>query len=156
MFEISENDCVSLEDFAYGWRWTDTDRIKITADHLARIKPLTPDKAEEAWTYSNAFQGEAYRTRFHEMDEYHIDGSGDLVRADAVQWLRARLPSDDVQIFISWTEQQAVATVLDTFIRYWDAFCFPVEDVVIWPSHERWVLLFDYKQRFYYAEEKTD
>ncbi|WP_456426645.1 hypothetical protein [Rhodocaloribacter sp.] len=147
MFDVSEKDYAPLEDYRYGWRWTDPNRLSLAPDDLRRIRPLTPEKAREAWTYSEAFQGKAYQTRFREIDAFHVDARNEAVRA----WLHATLPPEPERLFLSWTEDMAVETDRDTLVRHWDTFCYPVEDVVIWPHSERWVLLFDYKQRFYFA-----
>lgn len=152
MFEAKQGDYVPLGGHAFGWRWTEKDRVDIAPDALRRIKPLTPQKAEEAMAYSEAFQGEAYRMRFREIDQYDVDGRWEPALDDKVRsWLHGALPREQERIFVSWTERMAVETDRDTFVQHWDTFCYPVEDVVIWPQSERWVLLFDYKQRFYFA-----
>ena len=156
MFDVRKTDYSPIEDYTFGWRWTDQNRVDVPLAELSRIKPLTQEKAREAWDYSAAFQGKAYRTRFREIDEFHINGRGEPDRDDVVQdWLEKRLPPEGERVFISWTERMAVETDRETFIKHWDTFCYPVEDVVIWPQTEHWVLLFDYKQRFYFAVKES-
>lgn len=157
MFKVSDTDYVPVGDYIFGWRWIDKDRVEISDERLARIRPLTKERAEAAWDYSKSFQGIAYSERFLEIDEYHVDGRGDPGRDGAVRdWLTKCLDQEAERVFISWTKQQAVETDLSTFIKFWNTFCYPVEDVVIWPASESWVLLFDYKQRFYHAVERAE
>lgn len=152
MFNTSETDYLALETYRFGWRWTDIRRIVIPEDDLIRIKPLSIEKAKEAWEYANRLQGSSYRTRFKEVDTFEVDGRGtENSDAEVAHWLQKYLSSGSDTIYVSWTEQQAMTTDVRTFVLYWETFCFPVEDVVIWPQHEQWVLLFDYKQRFYFA-----
>jgi len=156
MFEVTEKDYSPIEAYPFGWRWTEKNRIDIPPHALSRIKPFTEEKARAAWDYAEGFQGKMYWTRFQEIDGYDINGRGSPDLDDEIrQWLANTLPATPERVFISWTEQMAVETDRETFINYWDTFCYPVEDVVIWPQSERWVLLFDYKQRFYFAVEQT-
>jgi len=151
-FVIEEVDYLNMRDTPYGWRWLDTKRVDIPKDELNGIRPLTPEKAKAAYSYSERFQGTAYQQYFEELDTFVVDSRGDQERRETVsRWLEMRLPADQSDLLISWTEKMAVVTDRDLFIKYWDSFCYPVEDVVIWPLSEGWVLLFDYKQRFFYA-----
>ena len=148
MFSIEPHDSVPLDTFAIRWRWTEAQHTALPPAHLHRIQPLTEAKAQAAYAYAKAFQGSGYRTRFREVAEFAV---GDREDAGVARWLRDTLPDGPALLFISWTERFAAAVAVDTFIAYWSSFCYPVEDVVIWPQHEGWVLLFDYKQRFYFA-----
>ena len=157
MFIVEQNQYASIDSYPFAWRWTDRSRRVIPPEDLCRIKPLSPETALLAWTYAESLQGEAYWKRFQEIDQFDINGRGSPQYDENIHsWLHQRLPAEAQTIFISWSERMAVETDRATFVRYWDTFCFPVEDVVIWPRREDWVLLFDYKQRFYFATERRD
>ena len=151
MFAVDPKDYIPLADYTFAWRWRDADRVDIPVAALRRIRPLSTPKAGQAWEYVKRFQGDAYWSRSREVGEFAVDGQS----AGARSWLAGHLPGQTAKIYISWTQRMALETDSALFIEYWDTFCFPVEDVVIWPPSENWVLLFDYKERFYYAVEKT-
>ena len=155
MFTYHESDCISLEAFPIKWRWLEENHTPLPEADLQTIHPLSEAKAREAYAYSSNFQGENYRTRYQEIDEYHVEGRNhEPYYKNAREWLLSHLGNDSGIIFISWIEPWAMAVELRTFLTYWESFLYPVEDVVIWPAHEQWALLFDYKQRFYFARRK--
>ncbi len=155
MFTFSDSDIVSLDNFSLSWRWRSEKHNRLSDADLAKIHPFTPDKAGAAYKYSENFQGKNYREKFEEIDEYPVEVRGDNPEGENVRdWLIGLLGKKPLPIFISWSKNWAVATDSDTFIRFWDDFLYPVEDVVIWPVDESWVLLWDYKQRFYFARQK--
>lgn len=153
-FQIAPEHVVPWEGYPFAWRWTDPQRRALPAADLVRVRPLTTAKAGEAWHHAGTLQGAAYRDRFREVDAFAVDGRSDVHEAAAAGWLGRTLPCTPEPVFVSWTPRMAVATVRDVFVRHWASFCFPVEDVVIWPAGEGWVLLFDYRQCFYFAEAR--
>lgn len=155
MFQIAEKDYLPLTDYIFGWRWMDAKRIVIPKEDLNLIKPMAYEKAKMAYAYSNGLQGKTYFEKYDEKAFYEIDSRYDTDKAAINSWLAAQLPKGNEKLFVSWSEQQAVETDQNIFIKYWDTFCYPVEDSVIWPENEKWILLFDYKQRFYFAVSKA-
>ena len=152
MFDPNDSDTVSLEGYPFAWRWTGENHANISEEMLARIQPLNDKSAGEAWQHAMGIQGMSYQEQFTETHELEVDRRGaDEPEHDVGEWLKARLPDHSDPIFVSWTERMAAKTDRETFIQHWNTFCYPVEDVVIWPQNEQWVLLFDYKQRFYFA-----
>lgn len=155
MFTFTDSDIVSLDAFPISWRWRSEKHHRLSDEDLAKIQPFTPDKASAAYKYSENFQGKNYRENFREVDEYPVEVRGDNPDGENVRdWLTNLLGTPSLPILISWEEHWAVTTDSETFIRFWDDFLYPVEDVVIWPQDESWVLLWDYKQRFYFARRK--
>ena len=144
-----------MDGYPFAWRWTGEKHADIAEKMLSRIRPLNDSRARDVWDHALRLQGENYQERFEETDELDVDRRGAGEPDDIVStWLKSVLPDTSGPVFISWTERMAVQTELGVFIRHWDTFCYPVEDVVIWPQNESWVLLFDYKQRFYFAAAK--
>ncbi len=155
MFNYTDADLVSLDAFPISWRWRSEKHNRLSDRDLAKIQPFTPAKANAAYKYSENFQGKNYREKFQEIDDYPVEVRGDNPQGENVHdWLTKLLGNIPESIFISWDKDWAVATDVLTFTRFWDDFLYPVEDVVIWPQDESWVLLWDYKQRFYFARQK--
>ena len=155
MFTVRKSEYLSVDDYQFGWRWTSKDHANISVEDLNRIRPLSAREADGAWEYSKTLQGKNYAVRFVEQDEFEVDGRATPELDDATrEWLTGVLPPGNETVFISWGKNMAVETDLAIFLQYWDTFCYPVEDVVIWSRDEKWVLLFDYKQRFYFATKK--
>jgi len=43
-------------------------------------------------------------------------------------------------VLVHWGPETAVLADWATFCDYWDDFCYPLADVVVWPSTEDWGL----------------
>jgi Protein of unknown function (DUF2947) len=155
MFETIESDYDEMDGYPFAWRWTGENHADISPEILERIKPLSEARARDAWDHALGLQGEFYKKRFSETDELEVDRTDVNDPENGVSaWLCSVLPASDEPVYISWTERMAARTERDVIVNHWNTFCYPVEDVVIWPQSESWVLLFDYKQRFFFAVGK--
>lgn len=153
MFHYDDTDFCKMAEFALKWRWTSAKHNKLPLDELAKIQPFTEDTANILWQYSKRMQGKNYQEKYQEVDEFHVPGRNDAKAVDVTRiWLQEKIGGTTQPLLISWIESWAALTTIEIFIKYWDDFCYPVEDNVIWPQDESWALLFDYKQRFYFAE----
>ena len=149
MLHFKRTDFVAMDGYPFAWRW----KRENVDSSLSGIKPLTESKAAELYEYSKRFQGRDYHDLFDEQAFLDLEVSG-LGNKEVADWLEKTFPESNDQLIISWTQRQAVLTDLQTFVVNWFSFCMPVEDVVIWPENEQWVMLFDYKQRFYFAVKR--
>jgi len=151
-FIVGTRDYVTLDTWPFGWRFADSELVDIPVRDRDEIRPFSETAARLAWDYAAALHGQSYRDRFRETAELQVDGRGSAsLEGPVSERLDSILPATTEQLFVSWTERMAAESRRDFFVRHWSAFCFPVEDVVIWPQDVAWVLAFDYKQRFYFA-----
>ncbi len=155
IFELTKADFAPMAQFPLAWRWTDPGRItpmEVSADAIAEIAPLTPEAATRAHAHAAYLLRPPKRTAFTEVADFDVGRIGRqslAAEAEVRTWLTQHLGDETGRLVISWSAAWAATTTVANFIALWPTFCYPVEDIVIWPTHERWLLLFDYKQRFY-------
>ena len=56
--------------------------------------------------------------------------------------------AEDQAILVHWLQDVAAVTDWATFCEYWDDFCYPMSDVVIWPLPGEWALLYHHEEQF--------
>ncbi len=155
--QFTADDLQPMEGFPWAWRWTDPSRANVEADALEHIRPLTPAAASRVLERSSVLQGKEYPARFEEIADLDVGLHGRFdEHRDGItrEWLARYVPESDDPVVVSYDERHAMLTTGAIFVRHWDTFCFPVEDVVIFPLSEEWTLAFDYKQRFYFARAR--
>jgi hypothetical protein len=156
MFELSEGDYRPLEEFRLAWRWNDPHQRVLPADVLAKVRPLTQDKAKGVYNQLG-------RRSLHE-DEGFLPVSFRLVNkvnTSAIypgvvrHWLEAHIQDHDQAIIVSWEPTIAVATTADIFCRFWDDFCYPSsDDVTILPLSEDWALVYWHEEELFFGKNK--
>ena len=135
---------VPLEEFELAWRWTQPTHTVLPAEVLATIRPFSADRAATL----GAGAGPLCRQR--RSAEWQMSICADEDAADNVRHqLRALDVPSDASILVSWNNRTAVATVWQTFVSYWDDFCYPSsDDVPVWPQSGDWVLCYRHYGHF--------
>jgi hypothetical protein len=139
----------SMDRFPLRWRWTDPKWNKLPAERLEKIRPLIASRAREINERGMAFYHALERRQdlFSQILEHDDSGS---VSPEAVKlWLRSLPAVEEQSVLVHWDQETAVLTNWATFCEYWDDFCYPMSDVVIWPITEEWAL------RYHRAERLT-
>ncbi|MDB4906255.1 MAG: hypothetical protein JWO05_1039 [Gemmatimonadetes bacterium] len=141
MIEFAPSDFDSLERFSRGWRFS-AERIGDTSvDTIARIRPLTPERAADIAQIAVARRDEnaSFGTTFRS------DDSPGLVR----EKLTALPIVGSIPVLVSWDRRTAVVTDWETFIVLWDDLCYPSsDDVTIWPFDGQWTLCYRHYEIF--------
>jgi len=137
MTGLSAGDFTALADFPLLWRWTSPTHAVLPAAALATIRPLTALAAA-------AISHEAVRRC---ADEVKADDVVEIDAAASDSAVRERLAALDVgaddAILVSWSPSLALLTRWETFVRYWDAFCYPSsDDVTVWALESDWTLCY--------------
>jgi hypothetical protein len=150
-----------LEEFPYKWRWIDSKYNVLPEHELKMIFPLAEKSSgllfDLALKYSQDWEYHPSEDLFYDVDSIETkDKSEDSDIKGIRIWLSNRLPKDNPEIFISWQPDTAVRTNVNLFVKYWDDFCYPGDDVAIFPLSEEWVLLYWHEGRFYFAKRKTN
>lgn len=140
MIALSESDFVPLESFSLAWRWTQESHASLPAETLARIRPLSADRA-------GAIAPEATELCLGGDTATLRSAAGDPERVRA--WL-AGLPVDrEASVLVSWDVDTAVATDWQTFVAYWDDFCYAgSDDLTVWNPDGVWYLCYDHEEVF--------
>jgi hypothetical protein len=144
MIEFARSDFVSLELFELNWRFTPDDTGAFSPDLLARIRPLTSERAADFAAFARSQCEEA--NQFGQT--FPSDGEADVVR----ERLRALPPRSSESVLVSWDAQTALVTDWAVFVTLWDDFCYrSSDDVTIWPLDHSWVLCYRHYDIFQFT-----
>src|SRR5688572_6956512 len=107
MITLSESDFVPLEGFSLAWRWTQESHAALAPETLARIRPLSPQRAASIAPEATELcvGGDTATTR---------SAAGDPARVQ--EWLAALPVEPEVSVLVSWDVDTGVATDWRTFV----------------------------------------
>lgn len=141
MIEFAASDFVSLAEFPLGWRFVPDRVADLTADILARIRPLTASRA--------AAVAPVARMQCEEAAAFGVTLRSDDAPGTVREQLRGLPPAASTQVLISWDARAALVTDWGVFIAHWDDFCYPSsDDVTIWPLDASWTLCYRHYEIF--------
>jgi hypothetical protein len=137
-------------DFAMAWRFSDPKYNEIPIADRAAIRPLTTSQADAEWRrYVSADQQHLATLPAAEFDDYrplHVDWNDPINAQKRLRSEIAVAASDPVTVF--WSPLAAAETDWTTFLRYWDDFCYPDDEIVlVLPSHGHLRILYS-EERF--------
>src|SRR6266542_1594921 len=137
---------MTAQEFPLAWRWTDSQYAVLSTAALSSIQPVGVHDAQTAFEQAQVFRpdGRLSASLFTSIARH----SADVTDQDGSAWLRARHERLADIVTIVWSAECAVRTTWETFTEHWSDFCYPMEDVIIWPSSERWVLLYQHYEEF--------
>lgn len=142
MRELTAADFAPLDDFPLLGRWTRRSHDLLPSAVLGTIRPLAPAAAAELGPEA------ASRCQGRPVSELELSISAEWDDAGPVRqrlWALG-IPSDE-RVILSWTRDLAVETRWETFVRYWDAFCYPSsDDVTVWSRRGDWTLCYRHFQ----------
>ncbi len=134
---LDDSDYLPLAAFPLAWRWTLANQHPLSPTVLATIRPLTPARATEI--HDLALARCAQGSSNPQARQVPTDGARSAVR----DWLEGLGVGPSETIILSWDRTTAVATIWQTFLDHWDAFCYPgSDDVTIWPPTCDWALCY--------------
>lgn len=159
---LAPDDFLPLDDFPLAWRWRG-DRSAMGDAERARIRPLRPERAREAWAEAVAFVGDPWLfrpspARFPDIAEWNASGrSSEAGHA----WLAEHVPGGDADpVLVAWEADRVVLTDRALFLRFWDDLCFPAsDDVIAWPLSEApapWAVLWWHEEVLYVGRAVSD
>jgi hypothetical protein len=139
---VHPSEFTPLDQFELAWRWTQPTHAVLPAEALATIRPFTSGRAADL----DAQAGRLSRQR--PLAQWALSICADDDAAESVrEHLRALSIANNTEILVSWSRRAAVLTVWQTFVEYWDDFCYPSsDDVTVWPPSGEWVLCYRHYQ----------
>jgi hypothetical protein len=144
MIALASSDFVALDLFTLKWRFTPDRTGPLAPGLLARIRPLTTERAEDFAAFARSQCEKALPFG----QTFRSDDAADIVRAQ----LRALSPAPSETVLVSWDAQTAVATDWEVFVALWDDFCYPAsDDVTIWPLDQSWILCYRHHDIFQFS-----
>ena len=121
----------------------------LPAAALATIRPFTAVAAA-------AISHEAARRCGDEVradDGIEIDGAAS--ESAVREHLAALGVAADEAIVVSWSPSLALLTRWETFVRYWDAFCYPSsDDVTVWAPASDWTLRYWHFEQIHFRRRQ--
>jgi hypothetical protein len=155
-FRASNADHTSMSDCDLSYRWTQPTHALLSAEQLARIKPLQESKAKEVWRLSLSFRqpgapdgrpADSLYTNIEELPE----AEGDL----GTEWLQHRMGDETSPIIVCWNSLSAVETDAQLFVPFWEDFCYPSsDDVAIFPIHFGWLVTFWHEEHLFFGRRR--
>lgn len=153
-FEITTGDHFPMSDFELRYRWTE--HTLLSPKQLSQLKPLQQSRAGDAWRLSLrlrqpfAVDGRPSKSLWTEIDE--------LAAADGqrgADWLEHRLGDETSPVIVSWDSRYALETDAQTFVRFWETFCYPSsDDVAIFPLHLGWLVTFWHEEHLFFGHHR--
>ena len=128
-----------MSEFSLKYRFTDPKWNLLPKEYLTKIRPFSVAWARRLRERSIAFLYSLDRRvdLFTQVLHHDADGEPEEITRS---WLQDLPSDDDEDVVISWNREDAVLAPWGVFVRYWDDFCYPFENVVVWPLSENWVL----------------
>lgn len=135
----------TIETFPLYWRWSQPSHALFPLSVLATIRPLTSDAATSL--YPEALR--RYPGCARVVSLINISAGDDAPEAAvrvSLQQLPVGTPHD---IIVHWGRTTAVLTTWETFVTYWDDFCYPgSDDVAVWDPDADWALCYCHEEHF--------
>lgn len=148
-------DLTPLSDFSERWRWTDPAHDLLPQDALDTIQPVSAFRALDVWNAERRFldvRENSLSRDFFTVERFPIPQE----REGAKRWLARRLVPATERVVICYGQETAVITTAETFVNYWDSFCYPSDDVTVWPLTQCWALLHHHTEVFHYGIWRLD
>ncbi|HEX5061753.1 MAG TPA: hypothetical protein VFV99_20440 [Kofleriaceae bacterium] len=151
------SDLASLDTFPLRWRWTEQRHTLLSPHELARVRPLSTQKARDAWDLSLSWHAREMDQATPSEKLFIVETLDRPHERDGTGWLRARLPSEPVPVIVSWQPDWAVLTDASLFVERWETFCYPAsDDVDIWPLDGRWLAVYWHEEQLAYGARRAD
>jgi hypothetical protein len=133
-----------IHDFPLIWRWTDSRHSMLPEPVLSQLQPLGAQEARLAFEHVKSFQ------QFP-----GIKHTADVSDGEGCSWLRNQHGGLADIVTISWSIDWALRTSWQIFTEYWSDFCYPFDDVTVWPDSERWILFYHHEDRFEFIQRRS-
>lgn len=156
MVVYTEHDLISVSEFPYAWRITDTRWNRLPAETLRRLLPFGPVRGAQL-----AAEGRILRHSgppYVNPEEYHVVSDCSLWiihvedRARVSAWLAGLpIPSDEA-VYASWRNGPALTTDWSTFIQACGAIVCPPEALDVFDASRQWGVLFGPEEFAVYVE----
>jgi hypothetical protein len=137
---------MKIREFPLAWRWTDSRYAVFPEAILSQLQPLELQDAKIAFERARSFQ------RNSNITNSSITRSADISDEDGCTWLQAQHGDLGDVVTISWTHFWGLRTTWQIFTEHWSDFCYPSDDVTVWPDSEQWVLFYHHEERFYFVQ----
>lgn len=126
--------------FPLAWRWTQPSHNVLPPEVMTQIVPLSQVLAPGGVTTG----GELDRSSFEEVQT----ASADVPCEQGAEWLRLLPVAPAEQVIVRWDSLTSVRTTWRVFADYWDDFCYPHDDVEVFPESGKWLLLYHHWEQF--------
>lgn len=141
------NQQTKFKKFALSWRFTDKKYNILPREDLDKIIFLSEIEARKLWIdyVSNEFDHilKIPKTSEKQKTAFRIDWNNE----DENQVILSNINVDnDTKIIFFWSNECAVKTTWNIFIKYWSDFCYPDDDNNV-------LIIVSTREKIYYCEE---
>jgi len=134
-----------IKDFPLAWRWTQSSHAVLPTHVLALLTPLEGAQTDLLYRRGEKVFSDAAATP---PSEHHSE-SADATRV----WLqKLPVPAND-PVFVVWSRDVGISLPWQTFVAYWDDFCYPSsDDAFVFYESSNACLAWRHHEVFWYAE----
>jgi hypothetical protein len=132
---------LNIQNFPLAWRWTQASHAVLPPDVLDSLTALENHEAEHFYSLGE----EIFRRDTTSAITYKALQASDTTPS----WLRALTIPATAQVIVAWNKQDAISLPWQTFIEYWDDFCYPnSDDAFVFPTEGTGVLAWNHYEVF--------
>lgn len=148
---FEESDFISIENFSLIWRWNQESHSILPKNILDSIKPTSKSCSKKIYS-----KGLDLYSKIDQNIPSIID-TADKNQKKVKFILRDLIQNHNEKVFIVWDSETAVITTWNSFINYWDDFCYASsDDVFIFPSSFSLILAYRHFEQFEFLNLSLD
>ena len=144
-----------MEQFPLRWRLTDPKYRVLPPAHLEHIKPLDRASATRLLELTQPWYREQPFTQgfFADVVSTPLRGHDDDAEIRRVRkWLYRRGVPFKHQVFLSWSDTEAVVTTWKMVVRYWNDLWYPEsDDLAVFDASLSWALFLWHEEEAFFA-----
>ena len=147
---------VSISEFRLKWRFTEEKYTVLPDIHLNQLKPLDKEAALFLSTYISKvdlhaevpFKKDFFRT----IDMINVSENN---AAGVKKWLYERGLPFDKNVYLSWSNTEAMIVPWKILIKYFDSFYYSgADDLTVFDENIQWSLMFFHEDQIYFGTNK--
>ena len=136
---------MGIEEFPLAWRWTQASHAVLPPEVLASLAPLQAHDAEPLYRRGEQlFPRDTVAAVSHQALE-----DPETTRV----WLEALPIHASARVLVVWSRETAISLPWQTFVAYWDDFCYPSsDDAFVFTEEDRSALVWNHYEVFEFIE----
>ena len=149
---------IPMEQFALKWRFTDPRYRVLPPVHLEQVKPLSSESSRRLWDLTLLLHKDLPFTVgfFSDVESIPLNNTDPLAIRAVRKWLFNRGVPFKSPVYLSYQQDEAIATTWKMVIKYWDEFWYPgSDDLTVVDDSFAWTLLFWHEGEAFFGDNRN-